>query len=410
MKQARPIPRILVFLLISLSGLTETSYSATLPKLAEQFNTDGSIAQLSSTAYYFGFALGIFTLGRISDFYGRRPVVIFGITMYLIITMIISQAPNIESFITLRFFQAYGASVGSVVAQTMVRDSYKDWELSYMYALSSLVVALIPSIGSMAGGYIASYYDSWRYVFYFLSLLSACMLMIYIKFLPETNLYMGSDYRTPFFALFKTLLRDKALIAYALIIGGYHGINLGFYLQAPFIFIDKLGMDAADYGRLFLISTGATLLGGLISTSLIRRLRRTSFIKFFGFALSFGACVFMNIGAYFMLPGNIDLMTNILWIFGPIACHLVGHAMTIPMLLRYALEGYRKNSGSAGSIFGSLYYCVTSTVTFVIAATHSDAINNYAAIFFIIVTISICLFVWVKKNAPKKFTLTEGSI
>ena len=47
-----------------------------------------------------------------------------------------------ETFIILRFLQAYGASVGSVVGQAMTRDSYRDWELSYMYASVAMVMAV----------------------------------------------------------------------------------------------------------------------------------------------------------------------------------------------------------------------------------------------------------------------------
>ncbi|MCF8494682.1 MAG: MFS transporter, partial [Rickettsiaceae bacterium] len=75
MKVIGKVPPILLYCLISLSTLTETVYSAALPEIARQLNTDGSIAQSSTSAYYVGFALGIFTLGRISDIYGRKPVV-----------------------------------------------------------------------------------------------------------------------------------------------------------------------------------------------------------------------------------------------------------------------------------------------------------------------------------------------
>jgi DHA1 family bicyclomycin/chloramphenicol resistance-like MFS transporter len=396
MKKVHPIPKFLIFLLISLSGLTETIYSAALPKIAEQLNTQGSIAQLSSTAYYFGFALGVFTLGRISDFYGRRPVVLFGISVYLLITIAISQVNNITFFILLRFLQAYGASIGSVIAQTMVRDSYKDWELSYVYAISSLVVSLIPSIGSITGSYIIAYYDSWQYIFYLLVLLSSLMLLIYLKFLPETNLYIGADYNSAFWPLLKTILRDKKLIAYAIIVGSYHGINLGFYLQAPFVFIEKLNMPLEDYGKPFIMVTAATLFGGMMSTIFIKRRFSTVIVKVTGFTLSALGCIALNIGAYFILPYSHDIKNNIFWIFGPVSLHLIGHSMLIPMLLRHALENYQKNSGSAGSIFGGIYYCITSMVTLMIATTHTQEINHYAAILFIIVSFSAVLFYYVR--------------
>ena len=176
MKVIGKVPPILLYCLISLSTLTETVYSAALPEIARQLNTDGSIAQSSTSAYYVGFALGIFTLGRISDIYGRKPVVIFGISFYIIATFLISKSTNIEMFILFRFTQAYGASVGSVIAQAMARDSYKGWELSYIYASVSTIMAFVPSIGSALGGYIIEYFEQWQYIFDFLILLSTILL------------------------------------------------------------------------------------------------------------------------------------------------------------------------------------------------------------------------------------------
>ena len=176
MKVIGQIKPILLYFLISLSTLTETVYSAALPEIAESLKTEGGIAQLSTTAYYIGFAFGIFTLGRVSDIYGRRPVVLFGILFYIISTFLVSLSTNIEFFIVMRVFQAYGASVGSVIAQSMARDSYKGWELSYIYASVSMIMSVVPSIGSAIGGYIVEYYGHWKYVFRFLILLSGLLL------------------------------------------------------------------------------------------------------------------------------------------------------------------------------------------------------------------------------------------
>ncbi len=129
MKVIGKIHPFLIYCLVSLSTLSETIFSAALPDLSIKLNADGGMAQLSSTSYYLGFAVGIFTLGRVSDLFGRRPVVLFGITVYIFAALALSYATSIEAFIVLRFVQAYGASVGSVVGQAMTRDSYKGWEL-----------------------------------------------------------------------------------------------------------------------------------------------------------------------------------------------------------------------------------------------------------------------------------------
>ena len=401
MKIIAKVPPVLLYCLISLSTLTETVYSAALPIIAKQLNTDGSVAQLSTTAYFIGFALGIFTLGRASDLLGRKPIIIFGISFYIITTYIISRSTSIEMFIFFRFAQAYGASVGSVIAQAMARDSYKGWELSYIFASISIIMAFVPTIGSAMGGYIIEYDNNWQHIFYFLVTLASILLIIYVKYLPETNAYVGSAKNNRFFTVLKVALKDKTLLTYAYIVGVYNGVCCGFYIQAPFIFIDRLEMSPSSYGKLFLVLSAATLSGGLISRILIRKFVSTVKVRVAGFILSSIGCILLLIGSQI----NTDEKTYvILLVFVPMAIHLMGHAMVVPMLLRHALEDYHKVTGAAGSIFGALYYLITAAVSFMISTLHSNTINNFAYLYAISFFISLILFYFSKSYTKNSQT------
>lgn len=390
MKIVGRIPPILMYMLVSLSTLTETIYSAALPDIAETLHTSGGIAQLSTTAYYCGFAIGIFTLGRVSDLFGRKPVIIFGISFYAICALLISYSPNIETFISLRFLQAYGASVGSVVGQAMARDSYKGWELSYIYASVAMVMAVVPSVGSALGGYIVEY-SGWQYVFRFLTILGTILVLIYIKFLPETNSYIGVARNNRFFSVLKIALKDKVLMSYAFIVGSFNGICFGFYIQAPFIFIDNLKMSPSNYGKLFLFLSVVNLVGSLISRRLIKKFVNTFKIKIIGFILSIVGCIMLIFSAI-MIDESSTITTVAILIFVPMTIHLMGHSLLVPMLLRHALEDYFKVVGSAGAIFGFLYYLITAAVSFMISWSHSDNINNFSILFTVLISICSILF------------------
>ncbi len=136
-----------------------------------------------------------------------------------------------------RFVQAFGVSVGSVIGQAMARDSYQGSELSYVYASLSPWLLFIPSLGSSMGGYE---YSSWHYTFVFFSLTGTVLLILYYKILPETNPYINFSQTSKYFEVLKVVIRDKSLWLYAFIIGAFNGIYYGFYIEAPFIFIDKI--------------------------------------------------------------------------------------------------------------------------------------------------------------------------
>ena len=83
MKTFGTVPVWLLLCLFGISHATERVCSPALPDIADSLKVAGNLVQFSSSVYFAGFALGIFTLGRISDLIGRRPLVIFGIALYL---------------------------------------------------------------------------------------------------------------------------------------------------------------------------------------------------------------------------------------------------------------------------------------------------------------------------------------
>ena len=72
--------------------------------------------------------------------------------------------------------------------------------------------------------------------------------------------------------------------------------------------------------------------------------------------------------------------------------YLMGHSLIVPMLLRHALEDYYKVTGSAGAVFGSLYYIVTALIIFIISSIHSNNINNFAILSATLIFICLILF------------------
>jgi hypothetical protein len=228
------------------------------------------------------------------------------------------------------------------------------------------------------------------------------LLLIYIKFLPETNPNIGAGRNNRFYYVLKTALKDKILLSFAMMVGAYNGVCFGFYIQAPFIFIDRLEMPHSDYGKLFLILSVENLSGGLLCKYLVKRAVNIYRIKAIGLCFSSIGCVGLLLGSYLIVPES-SLNFAILMIFVPIAIQMLGHALVVPMLLRNALEDYRKVTGAAGSIFGALYYMTTAIVSFVISAFHSDTINNYAYLYALLLIICIVLFHFTNKWKEQEY-------
>ncbi|MCC8377652.1 MAG: Bcr/CflA family efflux MFS transporter [Rickettsia endosymbiont of Graphium doson] len=404
MKIIAKIPAWMLLCLFTLSPITETIYTSGLPSITEYFNTDGSTTQITSSLYYLGFALGILTLGRLSDIYGRRPVVLFGLCIYAISSIISIFAPNIETLMLARFVQAFGVSVGSVIGQAMARDSYQGSELSYVYASLSPWLLFIPSLGSSIGGYIIEY-SSWHYTFVFFSLTGTVLLILYYKILPETNPYINFSQTSKYFEVLKVVIRDKSLWLYAFIIGAFNGIYYGFYIEAPFIFIDKMKVAPSFYGKLAFLLSFAGIFGGFLGGYLIKKRHvHDQKVMILGLVFSVIGCSLLSINALILQDKQVGQNIAVIMIFAPMMLHMVGHNLLIPMTLRYALEDYAKVTGTAGSVFGAIYYVLIAAVTFLVSKLHSDTIGNFALLFLVLSVSSAAAFYYILILYKKKLT------
>lgn len=384
MKIIGRIPAWMLLSLFVLSPTTESMYSSALPNLSKYFHISANTAQLTSTLYFLGFAFGILSLGRLSDVWGRRSVVLFGITLYVVSSVASIFAVNVEMLMCSRFLQAFGASVGSVIGQAMARDSYQGSELSYVYTSIAAWLAFLPSVGSSIGGYIVEY-SGWKYIFLFLSILYSIMLLIYYKLLPETNPYISSAKNHQYLEVIKVVISDKSVLAYAFIIGAFNGMMFGFLIEAPFILIDKVGISPSLYGKLTILLALSSVFGSVLGSYLIKKKHvNDKKIMKLGLVGSLIGCSMLVLTTYGIAENGLSKNLIVAMIFIPMMIHMVGHNLLIPITLRYALEDYAKVTGSAGSIFGTLYYLLLAIITVIISKLHSYTSINFAVLFWLL--------------------------
>jgi Bcr/CflA subfamily drug resistance transporter len=379
MRQIAPIPVWLLLCLFGISHATERVCSPALPEIAIGLSVPDSLVQLSSSIYFVGFALGIVTIGRMSDIIGRRPLVLIGIGIYCIASLICSQVTDGYSLLVCRFFQALGVSVGSVLAQAMARDSFEGPALAHVYIGVSLSLSFIPSVGLVMGGYLTEYIG-WTANFWMLGILGIILLILCCLYLPETNKYIGFASNLSYFNILRKVITDKKVVLYALIIGCVSGMTFGFYVEAPFIFIDYFKMTPGEYGLLGIAIAASNLVGGLINRYLVKNHVKSSLVITYGIFISLIGCLVMFIGSFFLTEDSTKL-TALLIIMIPSMMHAMGHTFTVPHILHFALEDYREVSGTAGSIFGALYYAIVAVVSYLISQIHGNSIAAFATLF-----------------------------
>jgi MFS transporter, DHA1 family, multidrug resistance protein len=379
MKNIGKIPIPLLLCLFGLSHATERVCSPALPEIAESLGVADSLVQMSSSVYFFGFALGIIILGRLSDIVGRRPLVLMGLGLYCVSSIMCSHAESGTTLLIFRFTQAFGASVGSVLAQAMARDSFEGRDLAQVYVGVAISLSFIPSIGLIMGGYLVEYI-SWNSNFWLLASAGVLLLTLCSSYLPETNRYIARGRDNTYFNILKKVVTDRKVLLYALIVGCMSGMTIGFYVEAPFIFIEYLGLTPSEYGKIGFGIAAANLAGGLINRYLVKQHVSSLLVITWGIGISIVGCIIMFIGFFFLNQQSSYIMALVIVVF-PSMLHAMGHTFTVPHILHFALEDYREVNGTVGSIFGSFYYMLVAVVSFVISKIHGISITAFATLF-----------------------------
>src|SRR5438105_7873829 len=204
-----------------LSAITALAFCAlhmlvpALPVLVQVFGDSPAHVQLVLSLYLGGIAAGQLVYGPLSDRFGRRPVLIAGLAMFLVGTLLCASAWSLTALIVGRLLQALGACAGIVLARAIIRDVYDREAAARGLALVMMAMSLAPAVSPAFGAYLAEWFD-WRAIFILLGGLGAIVFAATVVRLPETNFHRVSLDLAGMGRTAILLLRSPAFIGFAL--------------------------------------------------------------------------------------------------------------------------------------------------------------------------------------------------
>ncbi|EOJ71448.1 multidrug effflux MFS transporter [Enterococcus faecalis] len=365
MKNTRnTVPSLLIIiLLVGFPQISESIFTPILPALSSAFNIHDSVAQLTMSIYFVAFAVGVLFWGILSDTIGRRPAMLLGILCYLIGNIGLFLSPTFPWLLFFRLIQAFGASVGSVITQSMMRESFNDLQRGKIFAQTSAALSLSPAIGPLVGGLVQTYFG-YQHVFSTLIVMAVLLLFYSFYRLPETFHLGNTLTKASFWSVAKRLFFDSKVWCYGLLIGGINGLLFSYYAEAPFIFINHFGFSSVQYGFLGLVLAVSSILAAVLINWLLGYWSAEK-IAFAGLLLSiFAACCLLIMTQFESIIGLI------LFIF----LFFLGINITLPNALSMALKGYESVIGTASGIFSFVYYLFVSFFTYLISYFHNGTI------------------------------------
>ncbi|WP_425043675.1 multidrug effflux MFS transporter [Primorskyibacter sp. S87] len=313
-------PHIATLILLSgASALGMNVFLPSLPNMAEYFRADYQLIQLSVSLYLAMNAVLQILMGPIADKFGRRPVILWGITLFLIATLGCIMAPNVYVFLAFRMCQA-AISVGIVLSRAAVRDMYDQDQAASMIGYVTMGMAVVPLLAPPLGGVLDSFFG-WKASFWLLFAVGAFSLILtYVDF-GETALKSGKTLGEQF-REYPELLRSPRFWGYSLASGLASGSFFAYLGGAPYVGSEVYGMAPGTLG-LFLGSPAAgyfvgNWLSGVFSTrfGINRMVLWGCWINFSGVAMStalivaglgneftfFGFMIFVGLGNGMAIP------------------------------------------------------------------------------------------------------------
>jgi DHA1 family bicyclomycin/chloramphenicol resistance-like MFS transporter len=346
--KAPPLALLVVILaaLTAFSPLSVDMYLPSFPQIAADFGVSVARVELSLATFFFGLAFGQMLYGTATDRFSRKFPLYVGLSIYCLASIACAFAPNVETLIILRLFQALGACAGIVIARATVRDLFDHRESARVFSLLMLVMGVAPILAPLAGGYVALFFG-WRAIFAVVSVISAISLAAVYRFLPETKAPNPNLRLNKTFGIYLNILKDKGFLGFALAGGLAQAGMFAYITGAPFVFIELFGVPAEYFGWIF----GSNALGMIALSQINAR-----FVSSYNPTKILRVCLFVT--AFFSLL----LMLAGIFNFGfwgvtiPIFLYVASLGMILPNATAGALAGQTENAGSASALIGTLQY------------------------------------------------------
>lgn len=334
-----------------------------LPALAAYFQAPVGAVQLTITLYIVGLAVGQVVYGPLSDRYGRRPVLLGGLTLYTVATASLAFAQTLDTFIVERMAQAMGGCAGMVLGRTIARDNLTGRDAIRRLAVLMTAMSLAPALAPVVGAQISIHFG-WRAIFVVLAVAGALLLALAWFTLAETHHRRGERTAREYALSYVHLLRSRLFLAYA--IGGAAGTTsfFAFVSASPFVLVDRLGVSPTLFSLIYLVIIAGSTLGAVLANHLAPRVSEAFALRVAS-ALLVGAALFAT-AIYF--TGLLTVTTITL----AMMAYVFGNGLTSPFAMASAVNLEPAYAGAASGLFGLLQMVWAMLCTAAIAAGSAD--------------------------------------
>lgn len=358
--QRGPTPSMALLLIVTVFGtLAMHIVIPVLPAIAEDLKVSPGSAQLIITLYLVGVSFGQLIYGPLSDRFGRRPILLMGLVIYVLSMMAAATAHTLGWLLLARVGQALGGSCALVLGRAMVRDGAESAQAASRLAMVSIVMSLSPAIAPLVGAYVADAFG-WRMIFGILGASSLVLLLVVVVVLPETNRNtIPLPGMRAMLTSYMTLLRLPQFLGFA--IGGATSTSFYAFLSAsPFIFTNVLHRTPQEAGLIYLPTLAGFALGSFIAMRLARR--------YSGRRMTITGNLIALSGPVLMLVSYMVDAFSLWALLIPMTLFTIGTGIAGPFAQAGAVGADLRRIGAASGLYGFMQMMVGALCTLIVGS------------------------------------------
>jgi len=341
-------PRALFLLVLvaitAIAPLATQIFFPALPAIQADFGIKAGLAQLTVSTSMVAIAVATLAYGPISDRFGRRPVMVVGLVIFLAGSVMSLFAETIGELIAGRIIQAAGGTCGIVLSRAIIRDVCAEEKVAKVLAYTTVAMVVAPMVAPALGGLLTDYFG-WRSTFVFVGAVGLVVLAGVGLHLDET---VSAPPTHPglsgMIRGFGPLLRSARFNGYTLQSAFQLSVFFVFASAAPYVMVNILGRPAAEYGLYFMIVPLGYIAGNFIAARISESVGIERMVVTGGIISLLGTVA----GAILVFSGQWAPWA----IFGPGMVFAFGGGLLIPNSQAGALSVHPRSAGTASGLSG----------------------------------------------------------
>ena len=391
--------RYVLALLLALTGTSAFSlqfFVPAMPALVGVFETTPAMVQLTLTLFMAAYGIFQAVYGPLSDRYGRKPVLLAAIVLYIAGSFLGAVAFSIEMVIAARVLQAIGAAAGFVLVPAIARDVYGRGGAPRAMGYISMTNGFISAAGPLIGGLIHQY-AGWRYGLIATGTLGVTMLFFTAVYLRESaaavtqRIAVGALVRG-----YVALAKSRGFLGYVLAVASVNGVFYAFLAGTAFVAIENLGVSPSGFGLLMIPAVAMFMTASFFSDRMARRIGTTRVILIGTLCTTMGAVGLLIVS----LAGHQSIAALLI----ASAFMGLGNGQVLPACISEAVSFNPRLAGTASAWMGVSQMVVAAMASQVYGFIHDGTTVPVALLMAILAASALCAVVLIARRGPVSAT------